>query len=572
MSAYKHPDLFASPVNPGGDVRAEPPEGATERIPLNGITLTDICASERFADLDRHDSYYRAAQDFAKRYDWDGNIVDDPASPIRPGWLVPTSARKPCARYDLGKVIVSRHTAMLFGADRFPEVKVAGDTDTEDYLNGIMEATRLKTRMISVRNNGGAQGSVGVSFAFREGVPEIEVHKAKHVTILEWADRVNLRPRAVLKAYRYPVRVYDPKEKKLVLVDYFYARYWDETKEVVWRPIPASVAKTTSWALGERDEVAHPFGFCPFYWGQNIENDEGEDGLSDFDGLLENLDEVNRLLSAESRAARTNAAPTLVVKADPALNTGHVQKGEGEAIFSPNGAEYLTLGEMKAVRDAREAVRQATLDVANVVAADPEKLSGAAQSAAALRILYAPMTAQADIYRERYGEMMIKPLLHGLLRACIVLEKIGTPAVLPPRVVEIDGEPPKVLERVVGPRAERATISLNWNPYFSPTWPDIKAATEAAKLANGDKPVLSQRSAISAVQSLWGVENVDEELDAIHEDAEKALAQAQATMGLGGPAPAALDGKDPTKPGEPPSLEPPDDDEDEKPIPGGPDA
>ncbi|NIV32443.1 MAG: hypothetical protein GWN58_24285, partial [Anaerolineae bacterium] len=44
-----------------------------------------------------------------------------------------------------------------------------------------------------------------------------------------------------------------------------------------------------------------------------------------------------------------------------------------------------------------EKIRAYTLDVAGVVLTDPEKMSGSAQSAQAMRIIYAPMLAKCDL-------------------------------------------------------------------------------------------------------------------------------------------------------------------------------
>jgi len=532
-------DAMPSMVGGGSD----PPQGSTSEIPLDRVTLVELCESERFFGLDRHDSYLHAVQDMAKRYDWDGNIVSDGNAPIAPGWVVPMAQRKPCARYDLSKVIVGRFTALLFGTDRFPEVMIAGDPEQEEYVRGLCEATRLPLRMIEARNVGGSQGSVAVSFAFVDGKPKLEVHKAKHCTVLDWRDRSELRPSSVLKAYKYPRRVFDSESGKLKTVDFFYARHWTETTETLWEPIPFSVANSTRWSAAPRTVVEHNYGFCPVYWAQNLPNDEDEDGFSDYAGLLDNLDEMNRLMSAGVRAVKANSDPTFVVKEDPALKTEHLRKGQGSAIFSRGGAEYVVLPAhtIDSITKTKEDLRQATLDVASVIAADPETLSGAAQSAAALRLLYAPMTAQADIYREQYGEMLIKPLLIGMLKASASLEAQGFEVYLPKRIVRVEGsDEVKILDRV---RGESEQISLNWNPYFSPTWQDIKAAAEAVKSANGDKAILSQRSSLAAVASLFGVEDVDDEMHRIHEDTARSIQTAQAAM-IGGPQPGGIEGKE----------------------------
>jgi len=540
-------------------------ENETIEIPIVGVSIEDLCKSERFSELDRNEAYLHALQDEAKLYDWDGRLVSDGMSPIQPGWEVPMAQRRPCARYDLAKVIVSRFTALLFGTDRFPELLSAGDRDSEDYYKGLAEAARLPLRAISARNIGGSQGSVGMSFAFVNGVPKVEVHKPKHIEVLGWRDRSEFRPSAVLKAYAFPTNVFDPETKKIKRVEMYYVRLWTEQTETVWKPIPSDIAKLPNWSTAiESTTVVHGLGFCPFYWTQNIPDEESIDGRSDYDGLHGNLDEMNRLTSAGVRAVKANSDPTLIVKEDPAFKSEHLRKGNGAAIFSRGGADYLTLpGEsVDALRKVREDLRSATLDVASVVTLDPEGAYGstaAAQSGTALRILFAPMTAQADIYREQYGEMLIKPLLKGMFEAAEIIEGRGERVVLPPRVESSeDGTSARIYERRRGPSD---ALSLNWNPYFPPSWTDIKSAIDAMKAGNGDKPVMSQRTSIAAVQSITGVDNVDEEMAAIQEDAARAMEVARASMDAMGPTPAPLDRGSVSGAGTDPST--PDDDEDE---------
>jgi hypothetical protein len=289
------------------------------------------------------------------------------------------------------------------------------------------------------------------------------------------------------------------------------------------------------------------------YWIQNRPDAQDYDGESDFEGQEENVDAFNRLLSATNKGTVANVDPTLVVKMDPAANDGTLRKGSDNAIFSPGGADYLELKgtAVQAAERQLERLRAYILDVCGVVMADPEKLAGAAQSARALEILYAPMLSNADILREQYGEHGIKPILTDMLRMArrfealptVLDEETGelvqTRFVLPPKMERIEdgdeGDDDEIaVDRVPG---ESETIALNWRPYFAATWADIKNATASAKEANGGRPSISQRTSVQAVAALFGVEDIDAEMDRIEEENEKAVEQAQKAMG-GGPDPA----------------------------------
>lgn len=525
------------------DTGAPASQGPTADIPLVGVRLIELAETARFRDLDRLESYYRCAQDDHKKYDWDGMFLGYGAeADIAPGWFVPYKRRKPSSRYDLAKVIVNRLTSMLFGSDRFPELRVPGDEDAEDYVKALSEAARLPMRMAEARSLGGSCGTVALSWGFVKGKPRVEVHNAKHCTVLRWTDMSEMRVGAALKAYCYPRRVFE--NGKLVVKDFFYARYWDETQEIVWEPMTREVASTVMWSNAPRRVIQHGFGFVPFYWVQNIPDSQDPDGESDYDGLCDTLDEINQLLSATGRGTKSNVDPTLVVKMDPANNDGMLKRGSDNVIWSPGGAEYLELrgSSTQVALLLADKLRGYVLDAASVVLADPEKLSGAAQSAQALRILYAPMLAKCDVLREQYTAFAVVPILGDMLKAAKAVSGrkeavtsegarvvVVTEVVLPPRV-EQSGETVKVTPRTPGTSED---IICNWNPYFAPTWADINQATIAVKAANGDKPVISQETAIAAVQSLFGVTDVASELERIKEQAEDDVKLAQKAMGPG---------------------------------------
>lgn len=514
-------------------------EVETSLAELRTISLPQLCDSERFRCIDRVESYYRTTQDQAKTYDWDGRFQGYAGeADIQPGWVVPHKMRRPSVRYDLPRIIVKRITSLLFGTDRFPELSIEGDEKADDFVRELARASRLPARMVEARDLGGACGAVGMSFAFKRGRPLVEVHNAKHCTILDWEDKADRIVGSVLVAYSYPKRVM--REGKVKTVDYYHVRYFNRTTEIIWDDFPVEVART-DWTLAPRRDVEHGFGFCPFYWLQNTPDSIRDEGEVDYEGLGDTFDELNRLLSATTKGTRSTVDPTLVMHADPALNDGVVKTGTSNVIWCAGGAEYLELKgqSQSAAANQIHMLRDISLESASVVLADPEKLSGAAQSAAALRLIYAPMLAAADIRREQYGERGVKALLGGMLKAAKKLLAV------PPQVIgegmdaklavpALDLEPRMVEDKLV-PRepGERESITLNWNPYFSPTWKDIADATKAVVVANGNKPVLSQRSSVKAVQSLWGVKDVDAELELIEEDADAAVERMQESMAAG---------------------------------------
>ena len=536
----------------------------TPELPaLQEVRLTSLCESSRFGELDRLEAYYRCRQYLGRRYDWDGRMIgygDELA--VMPGYSVPFKARRPKVRYDLPKIIVQRYTALLFGRERFPSIDMDGDPDAEDYARELARSSNLQAKMVEARNLGGAQGTAVLSWAFIEGVPRVAVHNAKHVTPLRWRDKAARRLSAALEAYTYPRTVW--VDGKAVEKQYYFAHYWDEQIEVIWEPIPKERAETRSWAREvPSTHVRHDLGLCPVYWIQNVADTSSDDGQSDFDGQLDNCDDINTLLSATSKGGIANVDPTLVIMDDPDTNEGPVKKGSGHAIYSKGGAKYLEL-DGSAIRAALELARElkgATLDATATVLPDPDKLMARAQSAAALRLYFAPMLTVADLLRTQYGEGGLRAILLDMLRAA---RKIGTTppppptttpdgylmqprptVVLPPRPVttveevetgELDetGQPittqKKVTRMVARTPGSSENMSLNWPPYFPNTVADNKLTVDTATAAAGNKQVVSRQTAVQSVATVFGIEDVEAELEAIEQDGE---AEAELASNIG---------------------------------------
>lgn len=518
---------------------------AAEKLPDNAlqavrqIDVVGLCSDLRCFELDKLDNYAAGRQYDHLKYDWNGNYQSyADGADISPGWYVPLKHRKPAVRLEVPRLIVSRFSAMLLGEDRFPQISVEGDDEAEDYVNALSEEAHLKIKMQEARDKGGASGTAVLSFAFLDGKPRLQVHRSKHMHILRWADRYELRPAVALKCYRYMKRVFDGgkiKEKP-----YYYIRLWTETAEIVWEPVTEEMAKSGKWVDDVQSyPVQHDYGECPVYWIQNLPDSDREDGLSDFAGMLDNFDEINRLYSAMSKGTIANVDPTLVVMEDPQNNNGSLKKGSENAIFAKGGAKYLELSgtSIQTARDLVRVMLQYCLDVSGVVLGDAEKISGAAKSAAAMRLLYQPMINQCDKLRAQYGQQGIIPLLTGMLKAA---KRIGSTqpgpiittsdgrrvqqkpvVILEPRIeteyVDIEdemgestGEKQKKVRMKERSPGSSERITLKWPPYFKPTQQDVSAAVTAAAGARG--VLISPKTATKSVQNMYAIGDVEQEL------------------------------------------------------------
>lgn len=534
---------------------------------LPALPLRDLVQGSRFASLDLLEQYYRGTVYDGRKFDWDGYYRGfGAAAAIEPGYYVPLKHRRPSARYDIGKVVVRRLTSFVLGESNAPNINVPGDEEAEDYVRELARVSNLWSKLKLARNLGGSCGTACVSWSIKRGRPRIRVHNPKHVCVLRWADEDDLRPAEVLKAYSYEERR-EQADGTVKTVTLWRVRVWTEEVERVYEPIPDEVQKEPGglWRSWPSIEVRHGFGFCPFYWVQNQPEEEDYDGACDFDGACDLIDELNCVLSQTTKGTKANVDPTLVVREDPVkmaqVNQSRtVHKGSGNAIFAQGGAEYLQLSPASVDAGLKSAsdLERRILDMCGVVKPDAEKLSGAAQSGKALEILYAPMLATCDTLREQYGDHCAVPILLDMLR---VARKLATAEptlneqgelerpvfVLAPRIERVEnhededesedgddeeeGDELPIFVEVKRTPGKSESLELVWPPYFAPTWADRQSAVTAAQLANGGKPVISQRTSVAAVSGLFGVVDVDEELAAIRHDAHEAMEMAREAMG-----------------------------------------
>ncbi len=515
-------------------------------VNLQNQRLISLSADQRFARLSTQEAYYKCSQYDGLRYEWDGSMRGVGGDyPIQPGYK-PLRLRRPNVRYEAARTVVQRLSQMMWGRQRFPELRVEGDPDAQDYVRALAKEARLSAKFRQARKLGGAQGTGVMSFGFINGKPRVQVHNAKHMHPVAWADRYELRLSAALECYLYKVTVRD-NQGRPKLKDFYYCRYWDEDREIIWDPIPREQAERQDWYAWPKKEVSHGYGFCPVYWIQNLPDDDEQDGVSDFHGLCDKFDAMNRVLSSATKGTTANMDPTVVIKDDRAKNSGAVHTGEGTAIWSKGGAELMEIkgDSMRAGLELFRQLRTVALEEAEVVIPEPEKVASQAQSAAAMRMVYQSMLVKCDDLREQWGDMGIVPLLTDMLRASkqIMGRAPGKvertvdgrtvqdrPTIMLPDRVEYDkaegddakpgGLTPKLVPRTPG---EREEITIVWPPYFPATAVDLEKKVLSTTKANGGKPVISERTAVRHVADDFNVADVDAEIAEMAADRENGL-------------------------------------------------
>jgi hypothetical protein len=561
---------------------------------------TSVLSSPRYKELDRRQSYFECTQHDHKEYDFDGRYISLPGPGALAGipllnrsvapFYVPLRGRRPSAPYRLPRVIVNAFTALVFGAQRFPDLHVEGDEDTQDFDTQLVKSANLSAKMIRARNLGGSVGTVGLSWCYdRKGRPRVGVHNGKYLYVHEWDDREELIPAHVTEVYLTSRDEWDGTKGKFVRNWYWHRRDWNENEDILFFDELYRKGQEPNWRPDAENSVEHQDGFCHFSWIQNMPSDE-IDGTPDYEGIYEKFDMMDILLSVITKGAVLNLDPTLVLKMDrDIVGTMGVKKGSDNSLIvgEEGAAEYLELTgqSLEAGVNLFNEMRRGALETAQAVILDPSEPTGPDVSSVAQRQKYSPMIAKAEIFREQYGggmkrilEQMTEVARAKAGKKIIVFVKndvgelVPTETVLyvalPPKVTKVpqvgeDGAPVtdeegkpahdvQQTERLPGPGGE---LELQWPPYFPPTPADQQAAVTAASTATGGKPVISQQTAVEQVANVFGVEPTEEwdRVQKMNSD-DQAQASAQAAAFAGDGAGGKVGSEKEPPPGAPPSF------------------
>lgn len=512
----------------------------------------------RFRQIERYEAHYKGTQYSHQTSDWWGQNADVNET-ISPQVMVPygfeqpmigldVRHRRPTAPLQLTRAVVDRFTGLLFSDTRKPDIQVEGDEDTESFLSAVMQAGHFWAEIRKARTIGGSCGSVLLTAGLRNGEFCFETHRPQYCTIL-WKDKRRLIPEAVLKMYKH-VKYEDvidekTRERKGIReVVWLYRRIITEFEDVVFKEIRLDDAlRELTWE--EESAVKHDLGFFPGVWVQNIPVTDSHDGDPDCQLGYQKLDTIDRIVSQINQGVLLNLDPTLVLGYDPkTVRPGtSVSKGSDNALHVgvDGKASYLEISGtgIEAGIKTVNLLRQAFLDLVRCVMIDPATISGSAQSAKAIELIYAPMLEKADDLRAQWGDLCVVPILRIVEK---MVRKISESSngeivykfILPPKVVEGPDGKPTYEDQKLG---QGGYIQCKWGQYFSPTEQDDKQRIDNAVAAKAGG-LIDHLGAIKHTAAVFGVENpvqvktlVDGEEDA---EAEKAMATMDAQVPFGG--------------------------------------
>ena len=299
---------------------------------------------------------------------------------------------------------------------------------------------------------------------------------------------------------------------------------------------------------------AIPLECCPVVWVRNDAEATATADQVDGHALIEGLeDEVEALdfeLSQLYRNALYNGEPQLVqigVDGDASMSApvGQTAKSEGFSWFNgvvpewasrlagrgtttamkkapgkvwklPQGGDAKMIESTGAgagiIAGAIKELRRVLTDASGVVLFDADSLGGGDLAARTLQLMHAPMLDHADNLRVEYGDalmrilsMMLRVLSSQAARAGGVM-LASYDAALPALDRLAGADAVTGARRWIGP-----ALSLAWGDYFAPSAADKAAAIDTALKATGNKPVLTQRTALANVAAMFSVADVDAE-------------------------------------------------------------
>ncbi len=503
----------------------------------------------RFWRINRYEAFYNGQQYEGRPSFWNNDF--------------PLRERAPVVQVGFTRAAVNRLATLVFGDRAFPRLTVearvlratltdAEHTALQALVDDVARALTLSHRMRQVLVEGLKCASACVVTGLVDGVPALEILPSKWCTPTLRRDG---SVESLVAQWKCPDGEHADRWR-------WYRREITATYDRVYASVPFEEGRVPEWATVPYTET--PLAFCPVVWVRNLRpataSDTDLDGTALIEGLEDEIEALDLELSQQFRNALYNGEPQMVKigaqapapdgrPADPhafswantALNAVSRAFVSGGAALKKSPVRVWELpqgGDAKLVessgagatiiKGAIDELRRVLCDATGVVLVDPHTLGNGDLSARALTLMHAPMLDVADNLRVEYGAVLVA-IVNQTLRhlASTAPEGVRLPAYDAARgaLMRLWGVAPDGARAWIG-----ATLTLGWGAYFEPSASDKSAAVETAQKANGGRPVLSQRAAVTSIATLFDVADVDAEVEAI--DAEETRTRGVVTDAL----------------------------------------
>jgi hypothetical protein len=458
--------------------------------------------SERVREMVERELYYLGLQHERKRYGWDGrelakrgervSMYEHP-TPLAPIGGISWVYRKPWVSYNLCHAIVSRFTALLFGASSRPLVKGWG-VEPVELLNEVWKQCAWWQKWRLARDYGGALGTVVVGVRLFEGQPRLDVFKGYWCNpVWKDGDRDTKELERLEVLFKRPIAGTNlPKEE-------WYLRVIDADADIVATAPVKGDGSAPTWQV--QSAVEHQLGFVPYVWVQNDDILGSDDGLADCEGVYDTLDAIDALLSDAFQAVHYNADPTLILKTIREYSNVNTGSTVALQLGPDEDARFLELegsGAKAAVELAMQ-LRDAVLQTTRCLLQD---VNPSGRTATEVLKLAESMYQRVDELRDTYGEAMARV---GQYLLMLIAKAQG--ALRPPLdelKVDID----------------RLRVEIDWPPHIAPT---TQEKQQALAIITGAKAagLISEETAIRKAAHMLDIDDVEKEVQALKEEKEK---------------------------------------------------
>lgn len=417
--------------------------------------------------------------------------------------------RRPCVRYQISKIVVDDSVSLLFGEGRFPAIECQGERDEQgneeltNLVQEFIEETNLNLTMIELATTGSI-GSAALLFKLIEGKAYYECLGTEY--LLPKFDPRN--PKDLIEVNElYKIYGYDLKlEGYENLVDdeiYWFKRTWNKEQEIYYVPWKVSQTdKKPEDAEVDKDRtVTHDLGFVPIVWIKNLPGGKNKiDGQCTFESAIDTNIELDYQLSQCGRGLKYSSEPTLMIR-NAALNMqGEIMLGNGNVleVDEKGDSKYLEIsGEAaKAVMDYAKFLREVALENIHGNRSNPDKMH-AAQSGAAMKLLYMSLIWLADKLRVTYGENGLKNIILMLFKAN---EKFD---------LMINNK--RIAKNTFNSRIK---VILKWGDWF-PSTPQDRVNESNSLRTLKDSGLMSRKTAVGSIQQEYDIIDLDVEIDTI---------------------------------------------------------
>lgn len=467
---------------------------------------------------------------------------------------VPLNERGTCVQSGIAESSGGRVVNLVFGNSRFPSLSVdasaRGIAFTEDEsaaidqcVAALVKAAHLRTTMRATLEQGLMCGTLVAVLGVSCGTLTVQLLPAKRCerTLDDDGNVASLE-------YRYR---YEGTDERGAPATMWHRRVIDAAGDTTWTAVPADPAGwLPEWEMFPSRTIAHGLGFCPALWHRNrpdVSDTDPIDGTAMFAGLEDEIFALDMAMSQRHRNGRYNGEPQIVqigfgendelgpqgrgAAVMPSLGKDGSDRGSWFSRAYDSAGKFLGFGgsatkkapgtiwkappggDVKMVESSGagaqilaadiEGLRGAILEARSIVIASPETLSANA-SAALLRQVFEPMIGQADNYRDEYGDVLCE-FVNMLLRLAVTCARRGQSVYLGGLAEALQ----PLLRCMSGAAWVPLQFSLAWGEYFEPTWGDVSNAITAARLGNGDEPVLTLEQSVRLVAPVIGVSDIE---------------------------------------------------------------